>query len=250
MQANFPSKPKSHLIRLTDIAKKKARRRLLGSIFLLIIALIILLEVTARIKPIAINPKTIEINPKINATSIPNTAIHTEKSTLMASNPIMDKETASQVIQNTSASGGFKASVVNLDNNSDAAKVNSLNAKKDAASASAKSVSSPLAKLSPQIVSEAPHRKKLTPEEILNGATLPENEEPHFFVQVMASSNKNKLIQIEHELAKRDIKAMLQSSTHGDTTIYRLRIGPFTDRDTATNRLSELKDQLQEEQDN
>ena len=54
MEPNFPDKNKSHLIRLTDVQKKKARRRLIGSLFLLLIALIILLNVTSRVTPVEV----------------------------------------------------------------------------------------------------------------------------------------------------------------------------------------------------
>ena len=59
MQPNFPNK--SHLIRLTEVQKKKARRRLIGSIFLLLIALAVLLHVTANVQPIQVDPEVIEV---------------------------------------------------------------------------------------------------------------------------------------------------------------------------------------------
>ncbi len=53
--------PKSSLIRLNNLANKKARRRLVGSIFLLVIALLVLFQVTSKIKPVQIKPESIEI---------------------------------------------------------------------------------------------------------------------------------------------------------------------------------------------
>ncbi|MCE3268906.1 MAG: hypothetical protein K0R49_1158, partial [Burkholderiales bacterium] len=57
MQINNPKNNTSNLIKQTESAKKKARRRLIGSIFLLFTALIILLNVTKKVKPIPVNPK-------------------------------------------------------------------------------------------------------------------------------------------------------------------------------------------------
>ncbi len=46
-----PQKNTSQIIKQTLQAKKKSRQRLIGSIFLLFIALIILLSITSKIKP-------------------------------------------------------------------------------------------------------------------------------------------------------------------------------------------------------
>ena len=52
---------KSNIIKITEDAKRKSRHRLIGSIVLLFFALIVLLNVTAKVKPIPINPDVVEI---------------------------------------------------------------------------------------------------------------------------------------------------------------------------------------------
>jgi hypothetical protein len=84
MQHNFQPKNKSHLIRVTEEAKRKSRHRLMGSIFLLLVALVVLLNVTSKVKPIPLKPQNIEIK---NTNQQVSNAIHALQESLPVKSP-------------------------------------------------------------------------------------------------------------------------------------------------------------------
>ncbi len=251
---HFPPKPKSHLMSVTNMAKKKARRRLLGSIFLLIIALLLLLEVTSKIKPIVINPKTIEIKPKSNSSANIKTAItehHLSSSSSTTQSLTKQQPITNQNVTETASMPIHAATSSEVKINASAeSKLTSR--RSGTASATVSSTTPNLATITPELVSEASNRKKLTPDEILNGATVPDEDKtpPRFFIQLLASSNKDKVTAVKHELDKKNIEASIQSLNKHGHTIYRLRIGPFTNQHTAQKQLSNVKEQLDGNQNN
>ena len=89
---------KSNIIKVTEEAKRKSRQRLIGSIILLFFALVILLNVTAKVKPIPINPEVVEI--KSTASGVINASAAT----------VQTKSSSSQVYYaaTNNASGGIK----------------------------------------------------------------------------------------------------------------------------------------------
>src|SRR6185437_3902908 len=120
MQLNNPKSNTSNLIKQSELAKKKARRRLIGSIFLLFTALIILLNVTAKVKPIPVTPKVIEIgnaSAAIKASAptkqLPNASapIINASAPINASSPVNAALTNPQ--DNESGGNGFRAGVLN-----------------------------------------------------------------------------------------------------------------------------------------
>lgn len=107
MQHNFQNKNKSHLIKATQEAKRKSRHRLMGSIFLLLVALVVLLNVTSKIKQVNITPDKIEIK---NTQAIE----HPSSSVAVANN---QPPSASQVISNTINNSTQNTNVANNSNN-------------------------------------------------------------------------------------------------------------------------------------
>ncbi|MFN7094400.1 MAG: SPOR domain-containing protein, partial [Burkholderiales bacterium] len=232
-------KNKSSLIRLTEEAKKKARRSLIGSIFMLLVALVILLNVTARVKPIPVIPKTIEV--KNNASNVlankplaasevtaasANSASITATSNvtqITSSSPTLTASAATKsVITNVEPTNnsGFKAGVISQDS---PAKIQA---------------SHPSKTFRPQIVSETITHKP-TPEDILNGK-VGASTIKHYFIQLLATSDQTKLAKIKQDLAHQGITTATQAVTTENGTLYRLRIGPFTNPEAAHEKLTTL----------
>lgn len=229
MQLNNPKNNTSNLIKQSEIAKKKARRRLIGSIFMLFTALIILLNVTTKVKPIPVSPKVIEINSnasvpvKIRASAVskePASAPAIASSPVVASAAVANKQVES-------SSNGFRAGVVARNNLTEP----TIQPGQD------KPTEKPLS-VTPKIVSQAIGGKP-SPEDILNGAA-PANKNV-FFVQIAASQNKAALKTIQNNLAKNGIKSFIQDIKNN---MYRLRVGPFKTEDEASQKLAEVQDNL------
>ncbi len=170
MQLNNPKTNTSNLIKQTEQAKKKARRKLIGSIFMLFTALIILLNVTTKEKPIPINPKIIEIssnaqNPARTNASAPHAEL-AASGAIAASSPIKSTPALATISTASAPQGvGFRGGVLSRDN------------KKTAPSATLTpltDVTPPPANetitASPKIISLTTGSKP-TPEDILNGNT-------------------------------------------------------------------------------
>lgn len=218
MEPNFPDKNKSHLIRLTDVQKKKARRRLIGSLFLLLIALIILLNVTSRVTPVEVEQKKLDVEIK-NTASKPVPSVNT-------SQPIAANNSESPIMVGANASQPAK------DNASGAPVV---------APVSAESTTTRTLTLKPRIVADMPKTSKPSPEDILNGIEGGANAKPsRYYVQLIASSDKDKLIHFQNALANQGVKTTIQSVDTPNGTVYRLRVGPFTNKDEANNMLKTI----------
>lgn len=252
MQDNNQS---SRLIRKNKASNAKARRRLIGSIFLLIIALLILFNVSSKIKPVAIKAETIEI--KSTAT---NTKINT-------SSPIL--ESANQVIRNSNAlkaASGTKSQMIesptttlSIESKSTPAVLAPSSHPKEPEQQQPEDIlnANPLQKhtsssntskhskqhIRPAIVADQAKMAKPTPEDILNGV-IPKASKPQYFVQLAVSNNKEKIVNLKSELAKSGISSKLQSSSNGDKTIYHLRIGPFNNKNKAQEKLTEAQEKL------
>jgi cell division protein FtsN len=202
--------------------------------------------VTSKIKPIPIKPESIEIktgkptlqplvNPIVITTKIsPNKAIESNESTAQPAttneSKVLDlksvKPIASQIVQAESKKAVYAS------HEEDTTKV--------LASAPTKAPH-PKLHLVPIIATEK--EAKVNPADILDGiaTTKPNNK---FFVQLIASKDKNKLLNMKKELAKDHIYAKLQSTKSGAATVYRLRVGPFSDKNQAKNELATIKEHL------
>lgn len=65
----------SNLIQMNQEQKRKSRHRVIGSVALLFVALVILLNVTSNVRPIAINPQVVEIKNTTNQANAANIKI-------------------------------------------------------------------------------------------------------------------------------------------------------------------------------
>ncbi len=92
---------KSNIIKVTEEAKRKSRQRLIGSIILLFFALVILLNVTAKVKPIPINPEVVEI--KSTASGVINASAAQSQT-----KPASSQVSSASVPATNNASGGVK----------------------------------------------------------------------------------------------------------------------------------------------
>lgn len=215
MQTNFSDKNKSRLIKITETKKNKARHRLIGSIFLLVVALVILLKVTSRVTPID-NPVAVEI----------------KNTSPVASKPVTAPAPTTQAVATTT-----------------------IGSKNIVASAHTKKVSStpfkivipvnPTQSLKPRIITDT-HKSSLSPEDILNGQSN-QSIKPHYFVQLITSSDKNKLIQMQDNFASKGIKTVIQSADTPNGTVYRLRSGPFSNETDAQSMLKYITIAVSEE---
>jgi cell division septation protein DedD len=61
------------------------------------------------------------------------------------------------------------------------------------------------------------------------------------FIQVLATADRAKAAALVDRLLDADFKAFLAPSEEGGRTVYRVRVGPFSDRALATRQAAELK---------
>lgn len=260
MQHNLQQKNKSHILRSTEEAKRKSRHRLMGSIFLLLIALIVLLNVTSRVKPIPVNPQTITIQNTNTSKSIIKQTSSAPTAKQLASQPTLLKPSASQVITSNAvspsdtaaktrasdvvlgsadeiqqAANGYKATVIKQ---SDKPNENKQQISDTQDQANVQSDGQPI--FSAKIVIEKTP-SKLSPAQILNGETATGSTN-RYFIQLLASRDKNKILQVKQTLYKNGVNTFLQQvqADNNGATIYRLRIGPFKTKEEANNKLASL----------
>ena len=225
MQSNNPDKYKSHLIKITEMKKRKSRRRLVGSLVLLGVALFVLLKVTATVTPIAIEPK------KSVAVEIKNTSSSAiARESAIAAAALAAKESA--LATNTPLAA---SSPVTLN---ESAPVAAVAAESDEQSES--SLAQTMA-LKPRLIEEVIKSAKApSPEDILNGEDHASAEVKRYYVQLLASLDKNRLIQLQDKLAEKGFKTVIKSVDTPNGIVYRLRIGPFTDKEEAQNMLDSV----------
>jgi cell division septation protein DedD len=213
MQQNFKEKNTSHLIRLTDAQKKKARRRLIGSIFLLLLSLIVLLDVTSK------------VNPNKTATKPINISIN---------------NTASQVVAKPVASATVTNTIAATENVNHPMVATAANSKVNASKTNTKNASQSIAKkadsftLDPIIISDD---NSNNPKSILNA----ESSNVKYFVQLIASKDYKKIMHLQDAVAKKGILFEVDPVVKNNTTIYRLRAGPFSSHDDAINFKNNIK---------
>ena len=62
-----------------------------------------------------------------------------------------------------------------------------------------------------------------------------------FHIQVLATSDRDKAEALVARLVDADFKAFIAPSNEGGRTMYRVRVGPFSDRAIAAGKAQELK---------
>ncbi len=213
-------KNNSNLIKQSEKSKKQAMRRLTGSIFLLLLALILLLNVTTKTKPISVTPQTVEIKHNSNSVVAANT-ISTESDNL----PITVAPSTIPVTiesENIIAQDFVELKTI--------ASTNITNHSKKSNKTSFKTL------FKGQIIEE---KAKISdnPEDILNNISLNNNV---YFIQLAALNDKNKLKHIQQQLANNNIKSFIDPIKTNKNKMYRLRIGPFKLKENAINKLNEI----------
>lgn len=244
MQPSFSNRnTNSNLIKSSAAAGKKARRRLIGSVFMLLVALIILLNVTAKTKPIPVNPKIIDIKRSAGnmATANHNVASATSATNSASSQIIDTRQNSSASISSTSPSQLTVSSKISASIPTNNTLTNQANAA-ESNNQSESGIAKTKLDIIPKVINENT-KPSLSPEDILNGKTTSSTSNV-YFVQFIASKNKENILKIKSELAKKGIKSFIQPIKTDNSTIYRLRAGPFKNKSTADKRLSEIKEAI------
>lgn len=232
--------------------RRKSRRRVIGSIVLLCVALAALLNVTAHVKPIPINPDVVEVK-DANA-SAPSTNLKTNASgtpLVNASATITNAMESSQPIANPAAilsnapesnnNSGFKAGVVtHQKKNSSSIVVTKLITKPTASKIVTTVAKVVTTKKSAVInpadilddISDAPS----TTEPAATSTTTPKvtketQNNGKSYIQFAALSSQEKADNFKQVLANKGINASVQPISTSKGILYRLRAGPFNTQD-------------------
>lgn len=246
MQPKYTHNP-SNIIKATEEAKRKSRHRLIGSIALLFVALIALLNVTAKVKPIAINPNVVEI--KNSAASAP----------LAASSPIA----ASAPVAAVNASAPVKAieSAANPAQilNQTAPVTNPVQVKRNTQPLQGTISQTPTQDQSVEVAPAKPKAKpkpqKINPADILNDTDNIDNSLTaaapaaksvtattsggKAYIQFAALSSEAKAQSLQQALVSHGVNATVTPIQTAKGTLYRLRAGPFS-RSEAQAKLQNL----------
>lgn len=245
-------KNNSSLIKQTETLKKRARHRLLGSIFILILALILLLNVTSREENIIIRPQVISVNGyNINSEYKDNNSkdVDTKGDNIIKN--INNHESSSLAVMTpdetiVDSAEHFKAMVIATDNGTmTATKVSKADSQVKPDNHNHldnyNHLNDGIPKFKAQIVVEKV-QADISPEDILNGNTsnsaISSNQ---YYVQLLASSNKSRLEKLQQQLLdKRGLKTIIQPSQSLHGTVYRLRVGPYSSNTMADNQLKKI----------
>ncbi len=217
---------KSNLIKSSTVLHRRARRRLIGSVFLLIVALLILLNVTTRIKPVAITPQSIEIKNASNPISVVDSSSSTNNaSSVIALKPVQSSAVISQGrIAVIAASSPVITPVL----------PSAVVAESSPLIIESK-VAATVAPLLKGIIVALKVQQKSSPADILNGIAPQNKDTTQYFVEFTVSSDKAHLDEIKRDLRSQGMPSTIikAQSPSSSTTLYQLRAGPFTTRDQA-----------------
>ncbi|MBX9598876.1 MAG: SPOR domain-containing protein [Burkholderiales bacterium] len=251
---------KSNIIKITEDAKRKSRHRLIGSIVLLFFALVVLLNVTAKVKPIPINPEVVEIKNDASATLAAN-ANHNASAPLIATNssaPIASAPVAAIKLTESTAvaatvnmGNGFKAGVVSTESKHSLPLQGTIS-------------QTPQTTKSIELTSEKPKAKvnkaAVNPADILDAigdspssddtaaspAPVPKKKTnttsstaKASYIQFAALSSQDKAEALQQSLAAHGINATIKPIQTAKGTLYRLRAGPF-ERGSAEQKLQSI----------
>ena len=243
MQYNSTNhKNKSQVLRSTEQAKRKSRHRLMGSIFLLLVAIVILLNITSKVKPVPITPQKIEIQSTI-ASKIDE---HKDASGIAKASNNINNASSAVVAMPKALSSAVSATIVN--NTAASAPTNNaaivtINQTQPVTPAKDNSQEDNKLNLSPRIVTETIRNARPTPEQILNGAEYNSNKTSKYYIQLVSLNDRTKLVQLQHKLTQKGIKTFIQPvKSETKTVSYRLRMGPYGSKDNAQQALAKLNE--------
>ena len=227
MQQRFPINQNSYLMKLTAAQRTKARRKLIGSIILLLIALIILLNITAKINLIKHDP--IKIVVATHPTQVPavNESANTQNPHT-ANQVIMPNVTTPNVKLNTSATiaASSTESKTLIPNQLPNALIESSNL-------------AMIQPLQPRIVIDT-HKTVLSPADILSGRTTQPSVHK-YYIHIHTSNDKASILHLQQQLLNNHIDTTIQSiHSSNDGVIYRLRVGPLKSKLQALKIMHQL----------
>lgn len=232
----------SSLIQNSEEKLKRTRQRLIGSIILLIIALLILLKVTSSIKPVKINSENIKINNTaplgINTKSVVSAAIVITKKNSSTStiaviknteglNAKVNNSTPMIAIVKNNASATIKPELIKINSSAIVASsiVKPVNPKSMEIKKPNLRINNDLQGI---IVKDQPN-----PQDILNNS-----QDQQYFIQYIVSRNKQKLELLQQQLHRQGINTKIYSLIINGENLYRLRSGPYATKDQAINELT------------
>jgi hypothetical protein len=226
MQNN--KKNQSQLIKNTEELKIKSRRRLIGSIIILLITLVILLKITNQANQPNQNVKITIIKESIDTQIIKskesNIAITKLESVTIAPSNLVES--------NTPQNQELKVKLV--ESNSSYEKPNQLiNEEKPNNLVINKS------HIVPKIIFEIV--KDINPEDILNNI---KSEKKIYYVQFIALANKDKIIVEKNNLHKLGIHSNLSQTIINNKVFYRLRSQAFDSKEKAMEYLNIVKTKI------
>jgi cell division septation protein DedD len=250
MQKNNQPNKSTIIIQKAEEAKRKSRHRFIGSVALLIIALIILLNITSRIKPVPINPEVVEIK---NSSSAPVIASAPITNHSIASQVKIDssKVTSSTVEEKISASKNIaqhKVTVIHdqLANNQVHKQELNINEKpvhQQHIESSHQHKANKVTHLDQAKINNS--AIDLNPEDILNGISdnsstktgiitkdkadkAPTNNSSNIsYIQFAALSSEEKALKLQQDLSNHGVNAQIKPIQTEKGLLYRLRAGPF-----------------------
>jgi DedD protein len=258
---------KSNIIKITEDAKRKSRHRLIGSIVLLFFALVVLLNVTAKVKPIPINPEVVEIKNDASATlaNANHNASAPLATTTNASAPVTSSATIAAIKPSestlntvttvaaapTNSGNGFKAGVVSTENKHSLPLQGTISQTPQTTKSVDLAPEKPKAKVKKAAVNPADILDAIgdspsnddtaaapapTPK-VKNNATSSTGKSS--YIQFAALSSEDKAQALQQTLAAHGINATIKPIQTAKGTLYRLRAGPF-DRSSAEQKLQSI----------
>lgn len=253
---------KSNIIKITEDAKRKSRHRLIGSIVLLFFALVVLLNVTAKVKPIPINPEVVEIKNDASATLAAN-ANHNASAPLIASNtsapiasaaiaaikPVESTPNTNVIAAPANSGNGFKAGVVSTENKHSLPLQGTISQTPQTTKSVDLAPEKPKAKVKKAAVNPADildavgdspssdDTSAAPAPKAKNSATSSTGKSS--YIQFAALSSEDKAQALQQTLAAHGINATIKPIQTAKGTLYRLRAGPF-DRSSAEQKLQSI----------
>lgn len=257
MQPKYTHNP-SNIIKATEEAKRKSRHRLIGSIVLLFFALIVLLNVTAKVKPIAINPNVVEIKNTQESNLAANAHSSASNPLTQASGVVVAKPTESALSSGVQSAEN-PAQILNQTNSVAVKPTTQTRQLPLQGTVSQATEQAQTAEIAPPVVTKPKKVKPIvvSPADILNDTGQVDNlsqqssDEPtpakvsattvggKSYVQFAALSSPEKAQQFQTILANHGINATIQPIKTEKGTLYRLRAGPFN-RDLAVQKLQKM----------
>lgn len=227
MQSNFNHKS---TLKTTVQARTKAKRQLLGSIVLLLCALVILFKISNNIESIPIDSDVIEVK-NTNPNAQPTMKPVIQDTTVVADN----------TATNTNASGAVAGKAMDSES---ATVVQVAQQAKEQAESEVTTQTMTLADLKPRITVDE-IKSKLSPEDILEGNTEA-SVVKRYYLQLIGLEDKEQITALKKQLAAHGYTPSIQTIVTPTTKVYRLRMGPYDSQSEANSYLTAIKDLMQQ----